>query len=116
MIDTVRFGSLAAFEDFRSRFSETMKMRWLSGQHLDELCREQGVLPGYCSVCCEPSLFAYSLVDERPPNLREGLACGAGGLSARVRCALSLLSAVQASAGDLQVYVTEQASPLYRYL
>lgn len=116
LIDTLSFDKQSEFEIFRSENSETMKTRWLVGQHLDELCRHSGRLPGWCPVCQTASHFRYAVLPDRSINLREDLACHQCQLNARVRCAIAHMESLLSSCDEPHIYITEQTSIVYRCL
>jgi len=79
-------------------------------------------IDGYCWVCKSPSRFKvdflYSeIVDgKKVPNWRERLVCESCGLSNRLRASIHLFELLFAVNPDSAIFITEQLTPMYRYL
>jgi len=81
-------------------------------------------IEGYCAVCHEQTMFQvgfmYSYTNttdgEPVPNWREHLNCARCGFITRVRLVLHLLQIVVRPNLKAQIYITEQTTPLFRWL
>ena len=81
-------------------------------------------LDGWCAVCRRPSTFNVSFMyscSTRPdggpmPNWREHLDCLECGFINRIRAGVHALEQRIAPAADARIYLTEQTTPLYRWL
>jgi len=81
-------------------------------------------LPGACAVCNRPSWFNVGFMyscqtrsDGGPmPNWREHLDCVQCGFINRIRAALHAFRTRLAPSPDAAIYITEQTTPLYRWL
>jgi 2-polyprenyl-3-methyl-5-hydroxy-6-metoxy-1,4-benzoquinol methylase len=77
---------------------------------------------GACALCREEVDFAvdyFACVTEngqRLPNWRERLICPRCGLNNRMRAALQVLMALAPSGNAAKIYITEQTTPLFRWL
>lgn len=78
-------------------------------------------VPGYCHVCGKWTDFlvdytyAYEVDGLRIPNWREGLVCPCG-LNNRLRASVHLFDLRCAPKTPDAVYITEQTTPMYRWL
>ncbi len=84
----------------------------LSVQPLERSVVESGNLVAWCPACQHEHRMRFSA---GRPNLREEMACDGCGFNARTRAVIDLLGRLQPSAND-RIHVTEQISPLYRWL
>lgn len=78
---------------------------------------------GFCYVCgCKSrflSDFQYGAVEKdgmKVPNWRERMVCLGCNLNNRMRAAIQLFEQIGAPASDSRIYVTEQITPLYKWL
>jgi SAM-dependent methyltransferase len=79
-------------------------------------------VPGYCWVDhaevdfkCDFQ-YAFNIKGKRIPNWRERAICPLCGLNNRLRAAIHLFEQHLESGTDSSIYITEQVSPLYRWL
>ena len=104
-----------------------------TAQYPVRLAHEEALIPrnvesflvdGVCAVCGGPSKFNVSFMyscetrsDGGPmPNWREHLDCAHCGFINRIRAAMHALSARLRPSADAAIYITEQTTPLYRWL
>lgn len=92
---------------------ERLKAQWQIGVQLPNALVDDG-LSGLCPLCAERVVFGRP-GESASFDVREGLACGRCGVSARMRQALSLLLAGLPH-DTARVYLTEQASPGFVWL
>lgn len=78
---------------------------------------------GFCYVCGERSRFHSDLLYGGTfsgglplPNWRERVVCKRCGLNNRVRASIHLLEQIGTPAPDSRIYVTEQVTPLFKWL
>jgi glycosyltransferase involved in cell wall biosynthesis/SAM-dependent methyltransferase len=85
---------------------------------------ESFLVDGWCAVCGRASKFNVSFMyscetrsDGGPmPNWREHLDCRTCGFINRIRAALHAFQARLSPSPDAAIYITEQTTPLYRWL
>jgi len=118
-IETVR-----SYDEWLS-YSASMQSVFLSrrGVETDLIVTEEPFyIDGYCWVCKSPSRFKvdylYSeIVDGRKmPNWRERLVCESCRLSNRLRASIHIFEYLFAVNPDSTIFITEQLTPMYRYL
>ncbi|GAB3098551.1 glycosyltransferase [Lysobacter terrae] len=82
------------------------------------------LVDGFCAVCNQPSSFNCSFMyayettaDGQPiPNWREHLDCVQCGFINRIRAAIHVLDTRMRPRPDADIYISEQTTPLYRWL
>lgn len=111
-----RFSSLTEYRQALIDRQDVFAARWIWGQHLKAACNHHGRYPGYCSLCARETEFEFAADDGATVNLREEMQCAQCGLNARVRAILSCLKAIAAPGDPVQIYLTEQATPLYKFV
>ena len=111
-----RFGSREDYLQSLEAEADVFAARWIWGQHLVASCAHQGRYAGYCGVCQRPADFSFSADAGEAVNLREELVCSHCGLSARIRVVLQMLMESHPIGDAARIYLTEQASLLYKFV
>lgn len=120
----LRFTGKEEFDIFQADHAEVLAHQDAVEKSLLPASEEAFDIDGFCAVCGERSKFKSSYMyaagtyptGEKSPNWREHLACWGCGFTMRLRAAMQLfLSRVYRGAGSA-VYVTEQSTPLFRWL
>ncbi len=115
-----RFHTLDDFRAWRGVREEEYRRRQQLEQSLAIDAESFGV-PGHCHVCGRDVAFAvdYQYASgangQRIPNWRERLVCPSCGLSNRLRSSIHAFRELAGARTDLDVFLTEQTTPLYRW-
>jgi glycosyltransferase involved in cell wall biosynthesis/SAM-dependent methyltransferase len=114
-------------------YSDYQQLRWVRRAELARREREEtDLIPplvevfqieGFCALCGDKRsfqtsfLYAHTTDDGRvTPNWREHLACQSCGLQNRLRAGVHLFYALLRPHPDADIYITEQSTPLFRWL
>lgn len=116
--------SLEAYRNFYFSMVEEYKARRRRELELAPAVAGEFHTSGYCHVCAKPVRFLSDLLysDGREaegkhiPNWRERLICQGCGLNNRVRAAIHYFEEILRPAPQAGIYLSEQATPLYRCL
>jgi SAM-dependent methyltransferase len=116
--------SLEAYRDFYFSMMEEYKARRRCELELSPSRPGTFHTCGYCHVCAGPVRFMSDLLysdgreveGKRIPNWRERLICEGCGLNNRVRAAIHYFEEVLRPSSQAHIYLTEQSTPLYRWL
>jgi SAM-dependent methyltransferase len=110
------FGSFADCKETLEAHSELFKERRHMENTLQNELRRDGVLAGVCWVCARNSDFHYDRLYSNgvDVNWRERLVCEGCGLNNRLRLSAQLIA--QMASKNSSIYLTEQVTPLARYL
>ena len=119
-----RVTSESAYERYHADTAPQFARRLAYEEALVPAIEEDFRIDGWCAVCRRPSSFITGFLyscgtrtDGGPmPNWREHLACVHCGFNNRTRAALHVLQADLAPTADADIYITEQTTPLYRWL
>ena len=120
----LRFSTQEEFDKFQVKSADMLSAR---------IAIEKALLPegdvafdidGFCAVCGEQSKFTTSFMysaahystGERSPNWREHLACWGCGFTMRLRASMQLFLSRVYRGPSSAVYITEQTTPLFRWL
>lgn len=116
----LEFDDFDAYQSVSARRTKTFARRSAVERRLRPVGEERD-LSGYCIACERRSQFLldyrYASVKdgERSPNWRERLVCECG-LNNRLRAAIHVLKKFGHPRRDDPLYITEQVTPLYRWL
>lgn len=120
---TYEIETLEAYQLHRARMEREYARRHAFEVSLLPAEHDKFSTSGYCVMCgCETEfitsfMYACHSSDGRLlPNWREHVACVKCGQVNRVRAAMHLLHQVAPISPDAPIYVTEQVTPLYRWL
>lgn len=111
----LRFESKLEYDRCLADAQSMFEARWLWGQRLRDTTANSGEFPGWCGVCETLTTFGYRAEQTDSIDLREELACGSCGISARMRVALALVQEL-AGTQDARILATEQATLGFRWL
>ena len=111
-----RFASQAEYQAALAAPEQTYAARWQWGRFLEATCDTPGRYRGYCGLCRQETEFAFTAGTGNPVNLREEMSCSQCELNARIRVVLHLLQAFSPPGGPERIYLTEQATRLYKFV
>jgi glycosyltransferase involved in cell wall biosynthesis/SAM-dependent methyltransferase len=122
--DFLRFNSKREFDLFRDGFKEQFAEQKKKEAALVPFDDHPFRVPGFCSTCGRERQFVTSFMysarkypDGRTiPNWREHLACNECGFIMRLRAAMQAVFNRYYRGDASSIYITEQATPLYRWL
>lgn len=121
-IETTRITSFEEYNQYVRSMSGEYESRFLTEQALlvDQAHFE---VPGYCFVCSQPVSFLADYVygfknadGQIIPNWRECLVCPGCRLNNRMRAAIHLFHELCHPRPDCSLYITEQTTPLFKWL
>jgi glycosyltransferase involved in cell wall biosynthesis/SAM-dependent methyltransferase len=121
---TYEIESLDAYHIHRARMEREYARRYAIEVSLLPAENDKFSTSGYCVMCGCDTEFITSFMDASMhssdgrllPNWREHLACVKCGQINRVRAAMHLLHQMAPLSPDALIYITEQITPLYRWL
>jgi GT2 family glycosyltransferase/glycosyltransferase involved in cell wall biosynthesis/SAM-dependent methyltransferase len=115
--------SKAEYEEYRRQMAEEYVRRDVLERSLIKPGKTAFETAGFCHVCGKPSRFMtdfqYGATEQNGmllPNWRERLVCRHCGLNNRVRAAIHLFQLLGRPTADSRIYVTEQVTPLYKWV
>ena len=120
----LRAGSLEEYHFSMGSIAEVIEKRRMMERALVPESGDAFGVEGRCAVCGDYRLFNTRFIHatksfpdgRRIPNWREHLACETCGLVSRARASLHLFLQQLNPDGDARIYLTEQVTPLYRWL
>jgi glycosyltransferase involved in cell wall biosynthesis/SAM-dependent methyltransferase len=120
----LRFATQEEFATFWAAHPDILASRVETEKALLPAAEEAFDIDGFCAVCGEQSKFATSFMysaahyesGEKSPNWREHLACWGCGFTMRLRASMQLFLSRVYRGADSAVYITEQTTPLFRWL
>lgn len=118
-----RFESLSEYERYKAHKIQEFQRRKRVELALTQHDLDDFYVNGYCIVCKSSSIFQVSFMysteqtNGKPiPNWREHLNCVKCGFTNRLRLILHIIEHVIRPRQNSNVYITEQATPLYSWL
>jgi glycosyltransferase involved in cell wall biosynthesis/SAM-dependent methyltransferase len=112
-----------AYARYHARTSPQFAQREAYEMSLLPPTDEEFRIDAWCAVCRRPSSFLTNFMygfgaraGGTLPNWREHLACAHCGFNNRTRASLHALLDRLAPAADADIYITEQTTPLYRWM
>lgn len=114
--ETLRFASKREYDAMLAERPELFEARWLTGQRLPLALTRSDGYDGWCAACGTATRFSFDLGADNTIDLREQMVCRACNLNARHRVSIGFLAELHPDAENTRVYVTEQASPAFRWI
>ena len=114
--EMLRFTSKREYDAMLAEQSQLFEARWLVGQRLPLALTQSDGYDGWCGACGASTRFSYDMRADNSVDLREQMVCRTCNLNARHRVSLGLLADLHPPSERTRVYVTEQASPAFRWI
>jgi SAM-dependent methyltransferase len=120
-LETTRIASFGEYCDYARSMIGEYESRKQTEQSLI-IKKARFAVPGYCFVCSRPVSFLADYVNgftsngQTMPNWRECLICPRCRLNNRMRAAIHLFHELCRPRSDCSLYITEQTTPMYRWL
>lgn len=114
--EMLRFTSKREYDAMLAEQSQLFEARWLVGQRLPLALTQSDGYDGWCGACGASTRFSYEVRADKTVDLREQMICRTCNLNARHRVSLGLLADLHPPGEHARVYLTEQASPAFRWI
>jgi len=114
--ETLRFESKREYDALLASRPQLFEARWIMGQRLPLALIHTDGYDGYCAACGESTRFFFDIGPDNQIDLREQMICRVCDLNARHRVSIGFLERLHPDVESARVYVTEQASPAFRWI